>query len=107
MPFYMIRASYSSSATGNLIQHPQHREDAVRKSCEALGGKLHALFFSFGEYDTMLLVEMPDNTAAAAFSLSVEASGAVRQIATTVLLTVDEAIEAMTKAQMDKYVPPK
>ncbi len=59
MPFYMIRASYSSSATDNLIHHPQHREDALRKACEALGGKLHAFFFSFGEYDMMLLVKCP------------------------------------------------
>jgi len=103
----MIRASYSSSATGDLVRHPQHREEAVRKSCAALGGKLHAFFFSFGEYDTVVLVELPDNAAAAALSLSAEASGAFRNIATTVLLTVDEAIEAMTKAQTDRYVPPK
>ena len=64
-------------------------------------------FFSFGEYDAMLLTELPDNKAAAALSLSAEASGAVRMVHTTVLLTVDEAMEAMKEAQTDKYTPPR
>jgi uncharacterized protein with GYD domain len=89
-----------------MVQHPQHREDAVRKSCEALGGKLHHFFYSFGDYDALTLVELPNNKAAAALALSVEASGAARQIHTTVLLTVDDAMEAMKIAQADKYVPP-
>ena len=107
MPFYLIRASYTSAATSNLVQHPQHREAVLRKTCEALGGKMHGFFFSFGEYDAMVLAELPDNKAAAALSLSAEASGALRTIHTTVLLTVDEALEAMKKAQSDNYAPPK
>jgi len=55
----------------------------------------------------MVLAELPDNKAAAALSLSAEASGAVKMIHTTVLLTVDEAIEAMKMAAGDKYTPPK
>jgi uncharacterized protein with GYD domain len=107
MPFYMIRASYSSTASANMVHHPQHREEALRKTCETLGGKMHSFFFSFGEYDAMVLAELPDNAAAAALSLSAEASGAVRNICTTVLLTVDEAMAAMEKAASDKYKPPK
>jgi uncharacterized protein with GYD domain len=107
MPFYLIRASYTSAATSNLVQHPQHREEVLRKTCEALGGRMHHFFFSFGEYDAMVLAELPDNKAAAALSLSAEASGALRTIHTTVLLTVDEALEAMKKAQSDNYAPPK
>jgi uncharacterized protein with GYD domain len=107
MPYFLIRASYTSEATSNLIHHPQHREAVLRKTCEALGGKMHAFFFSFGEYDAMVLAELPDNKAAAALSLSADASGAVKMIHTTVLLTVDEAIEAMKMAADDKYTPPK
>ena len=107
MPFFLIRASYTSTATNNMVQHPQHREKVLRKTCEALGGKMHAFFFSFGEYDAMVLAELPDNKAAAALSMSAEGSGALRAIHTTVLLTVDEAMEAMKSAQSDQYVPPK
>ena len=106
MPFYLIRAAYTGTAAAHMVEHPQHREDAVRKSCETLGGKLHQFFYSFGDYDALALVELPNNKAAAAMALSVEASGAVRQIHTTVLLTVAEAMAAMKTAQSDKYAPP-
>jgi uncharacterized protein with GYD domain len=106
MPFYLVRAAYSSSAAAKIVQHPQHREEALRKSCEALGGRMHQFFFTFGDYDTMVLAELPNNSAAAALAMSAEASGAVRMISTTVLLTVDEAIQAMKQAQTDQYAPP-
>ena len=106
MPFYLIRAAYSGTAAAHMVKHPQHREDAVRETCKSLDGKLHQFFYSFGDYDALALVELPNNKAAAAMALSVEASGAVRQIHTTVLLTVAEAMEAMKTAQSDKYTPP-
>ena len=106
MPYYLAQASYSADAASHLVHHPQHREKALKESCEVLGGKLKEFFFCFGEYDAIALVELPDNRAAAALSLSADASGAVKKIATTVLLTVDEAMDAMKKAQTDKYKPP-
>ena len=106
MPFYLMRAQYSSAGVAAIVKHPQHREEALRKSCEALGGKMHQFFFSFGEYDALVLAELPDNTAAAALSMSAEASGAIGMVDTTVLLTVDEAMAAMKAAQTDQYTPP-
>jgi uncharacterized protein with GYD domain len=106
MPFYLIRAAYSGTAAAHMVDHPQHREETIRKTCETLGGKLHQFFYSFGDYDALAVVELPNNKAAAAMALSVEASGAVRQIHTTVLLTVAEAMAAMKTAQSDKYAAP-
>jgi uncharacterized protein with GYD domain len=106
MPFYLMRVSYTGTAAAHLVQHPQHRENAVRTTCEALGGKMHHFFYSFGDYDAMAIADLPNNKAAAAAALSVEASGAVRQMQTTVLITVAEAMEAMKIAQSDKYRPP-
>lgn len=106
MSFYLVQAAYSQTGAEHLVKHPQHREEVLRKSCEVLGGKLHQFFFSFGKYDVMLIVELPDNKAAAALSLSAEAGGGVRMVHTTVLLSTAEAVEAMKKAQTDKYVPP-
>lgn len=106
MPFFLIRAAYSGTAAAHMVDHPQHREEAVRKACESLGGKLHQFFYCFGDFDAVTVVELPNNKAAAALALSVEASGAVRQIHTTVLLTVAEAMAAMKTAQSDKYAPP-
>ena len=106
MPYFLVQASYSADAAAHLVQHPQHREKALKETCEVLGGKLKEFFFCFGEYDAIAIAELPDNRAAAAMSLSADASGAVKKISTTVLLTVDEAMDAMKKAQTDKYKPP-
>jgi uncharacterized protein with GYD domain len=106
MPFYLIQAAYTDKADAAMIRHPQHREQAIQKTCEALGGKMLHFFFSFGEYDALTIAELPDNKAAAALSLSAEAGGAVRMVRTTVLLTVDETMAAMKMAQTDKYKPP-
>ena len=107
MAFYLIRAQYSSASVEAMVKHPQHREEALRKTCKALGGKMHNFFFSFGEYDAVVLAELPDNKAAAALSMSAEGSGAVTMVNTTVLLTVAEAMEAMKAAQTDQYAPPR
>jgi len=106
MPFYLLQASYSPAGAAHLVQHPQHREEALQKSCHALGGKLHHFFYCFGPYDAIGIAELPDNKAAAALSLSADASGALKQVSTVVLLTVAEAMDAMKKAQTDQYKPP-
>ena len=106
MPFYLIQAAYTAEAEATMIKHPQHREEALRTTCQALGGKMHHFFFSFGKYDALVLAELPDNKAAAALSLSAQAGGAVRMVHTTVLLSVEDAMAAMKTAQTDKYKPP-
>ena len=63
-----------------MIANPQTREDAIGKTCTSLGGKLHSFFFSFGECDAACIVELPDNTAAAAFALGTSSKGAVSEI---------------------------
>jgi uncharacterized protein with GYD domain len=51
-------------------------------------------------------MEAPDNPAAAALSMLVGGSGALSKLETTVLLTMDEAQEAMRKAAAAFYRPP-
>ena len=107
MPFYLLQAVYSPAATASLVEHPQHREEVLRNACAALGGKMHHFFYCFGEYDAMVVAELPSNKEAAALALSAQGSGSLQHHKTTVLLTVDEAIDAMKAAQRDKYVPPR
>jgi uncharacterized protein with GYD domain len=107
MPFYLIEAAYKDSAARALIANPQKRSDVVKKTCESLGGSLQSLFFAFGDYDVVALVELPDNKAAAALALGIGASGALSKYRTTVLMTQDEAMEAMRRAGDISYIPPQ
>ena len=107
MPFYLVQASYSTQATAAMIKSPQDRAAAVRPVIERMGGKLHGLWLSFGEYDAIVIAEMPDNVSAAAVAMAVGSSGGVSAYRTTPLLTTAEAMEAMKKAGGVGYQPPK
>ena len=61
-----------------------------------MGGKLESYHFAFGDTDYFIIVDLPDNNAAAAVSLTIGASGAIAN-RTTVLLTAAEVDEAVKK----------
>jgi len=44
-----------------MVKKPQDREAAARKLAEGVGGKLHHLFFAFGDEDVYALIEAPDD----------------------------------------------
>lgn len=106
MPKYMVQASYSTGSVGDLIANPQDRSESVRTVIERTGGKLESFHYAFGEYDVVAIAEMPDNVSMAALSMAIAASGTLSSFKTTVLLTMDEAVEAMRKAGATGYQPP-
>jgi uncharacterized protein with GYD domain len=106
MAHYLIRASYTPETWAALVKNPSNRREVVRGLVEGMGGKLEAMYFSFGDEDIVVLVEMPDNVGAAAAALAVTASGAFRSYSTTPLMTAEEAMDAMRKAGAVGYRPP-
>ena len=94
--------------TAALIAEPQDRTEVVRPAIEALGGKLvEARAYPFGEYDAIVLYEAPDDTSAAAFALAIAAGGAAKSAKTTRLLSGQEWIESLRKAQGSQYRSPQ
>jgi uncharacterized protein with GYD domain len=63
---------------------------------ESLDGKVEAVYLAFGDYDVIVIADLPDSVAAAALSLNVSATGHVRT-KTTPLLTVEETDRALEK----------
>ena len=98
MPFYLFKGRYSTNSIKAMVANPQDREKEAGKLIEALGGKLHHLFFCFGEEDVIALIEAPDDKTMAAGALVVGASGSMSGGATTKLMTSAEAMEAMKMA---------
>ena len=90
MTRYLYRGTYSrEGAQGLLREGGSKRRAAVEALVTSLGGRLEAFYYGFGETDLYLIVELPDNVAAAAASLVVVASGA-GSWRTTVLLSAEE-----------------
>jgi len=107
MPLYMWQGAYTSEGWAAMIEKPQNRVQAVRPAIERLGGKIRSAFFCFGEYDVILIVEMPDNVSAAALSMAIASGGAIRNSKITVLITPDDGLAAMKKASAAGYTAPK
>jgi uncharacterized protein with GYD domain len=103
MPYSCHQVSYTKEAWARLMQNPQDRLEAVRAPIEKLGGKVHASFFAFGDFDVLAIMEMPDTISAAAISMAFAGGGAVYTIHTTSLLTGSQAFEALRKAGTGGY----
>jgi uncharacterized protein with GYD domain len=103
MPSYLVQVSYSVDALAAMIKKPQNRTEVVRKAIEKIGGSLNGLWFSFGDYDVVALIEMPDNPSAAAFALAIGAGGACKSVKTTPLLSAEDGMAAMKKAESSGY----
>jgi uncharacterized protein with GYD domain len=105
MPSYLLQVSYTSEALSALIADPQNRADAVRRPIERLGGRVVCSWLSFGEYDLVTVIEMPDSVNAAAFALAISAGGSLKTVKTTPLLTLEEGLQAMALARTSGYEP--
>ncbi len=106
MAYFLLQGAYTPESWKSLINKPVDRVEVVRPIIEKLGGKVEGAWFAFGDYDVVLIMQMPDNVSAAAFSLAVAASGAFKSHKTTPLMTIADGLEAMKKAAGTGYQPP-
>ena len=106
MPLYLSRFSYTPETWGRLISNPEDRQKAAKEYIESVGGKLHGFWYAFGSHDGYNLWEAPDDVSMAAVALAISGGGALSSFETTVLLTVDETLDALRKAQEIKYKAP-
>jgi uncharacterized protein with GYD domain len=103
---YLTRFSYTPETWARLAQNPEDRRIAARNYIEAVGGKLHGFWYAFGEYDAYNLWEAPDNVSMAAVAMAISGGGALSKFETTVLLTVEDTMDAMLRARDIRYRPP-
>lgn len=97
MPKFLVKACYTpDGAKGLLKEGGSARRSAVQKLVEGLGGKVECFYFSYGQDDAFVVLDLPDTSAGLALSLAVNASGAVR-ISTIPLITPEEIDAAATK----------
>ena len=106
MPTYMVQASYTTAAWNKLVQRPENRMEALKPVVEKLGGHILSWYYAFGDYDVVVLFDVPSNISAAAFSMAIAGSGAVKEFRTTILMSPDEGFDALLLAQGAGYRAP-
>jgi uncharacterized protein with GYD domain len=106
MPLYLTKFSYTPETWARLLGSPEDRRAAAQEYIESVGGKLHGFWYAFGDHDGYNLWEAPDNVSMAAVALAITGGGALSSLETTVLLTVEETVEALRKAGQIGYRAP-
>jgi uncharacterized protein with GYD domain len=106
MALYLSRFSYTPETWARLIRNPEDRRKAGQSYIESVGGKLQGFWYAFGSHDGYCLWEAPDNVSMAAVALAIGAGGAVTSFETTVLMTVEETMDALRKAEKVRYRKP-
>lgn len=94
MAKYLFEATYTEKGLQAILNEGGSKRfnimgDAIMK----LGGKIEGFYFALGKTDVFLIVNLPDNISASAFSIVTNASEMVK-VKTTVLLSPEEIDEA-------------
>ncbi len=106
MARYLALASYTSEARASLINHPEGRGATLREVIERLGGRIETFDYCFGDYQVATIIEFPDDETMEALLMAVYASGAIKDLKITVLMPMENAVRAMTRARAAGYRPP-
>lgn len=88
MPAYIMLNRYTPQGIGKVKQSPA-RIDALKPVFKANGAEIKQVFFVMGKYDSVLVVEAPDDETCARLSLIIGAAGNVR-VETLRAFTEDE-----------------
>ena len=97
MPKYLLEANYTLEGVKGFIKDGgTKRREAAAAAIKSVGGKMEAFYFAFGNPDAIVIMDAPDNVAAAAASVAINATGAV-QVRTICLMTPDEMDQAVKK----------
>jgi uncharacterized protein with GYD domain len=106
MPKYVVFFSYSTEAVEKLTEQPESRLQAVKGLVESAGGRLESYYLMFGQFDGLLIFEVPSAEMASAISLAVSRTGAVTRIETHELINPDHLPAIASRAKALDYKPP-
>jgi uncharacterized protein with GYD domain len=76
MPTYITLWNYTQQGLENIQDSPE-RLDAAVDLMGSLGGELHAVYLTMGEYDLVTVAEFPDDDAAAKTVIGIAQGGNV------------------------------
>jgi uncharacterized protein with GYD domain len=98
MPIYICQGRYTANALKGMTTHPEDRSQTVRRLFRAGGGKLVSWYLTFGEYDWMVVAEMPNERAMLSAVVAAAEGGSLTDLKTTTALTAEETVQAFQDA---------
>ena len=77
MSIFISLVNYTQDGIAAIKDSPK-RLSVVKRLARNMGGKVKHFYLTLGDYDLVVVYEMPDAATAARFMLTVSATGAVR-----------------------------
>ena len=100
MKSFLILASYNSQTwAARAVKEPKNRLEVANPIIDNLCGKIVCAYLAFGDYDSVAIVDMPDDVTAAALSMALLASSAFKSVKTMPILSWKDAVAAMKQAK--------
>ena len=93
MVTYIVLAKFTDQGIRNAKESPK-RAEAFKQLAKTFGATVKDIFWTQGRYDTVTIVEAPDESSAMSLSLSLGALGNIRT----------ESLRAFTAADMATIV---
>ncbi len=98
MPIFVTQGRFTREYVRGGLAKPEDRQAAIARLCEQAGGRMISLHFTLGQYDFMVLSDMPDAQAAAMLSLVASGAGGIQDVITTQAFTTAQAKELFERA---------
>src|SRR5512136_929492 len=96
MPKYLFYGSYTPEGFRGLMEEGgSKRIEAAKQALGSVGGSLEAFYFSFGESDFYIIVDLPDNitTAAVTFAGNVSGTFMINGVSLLTAAELDETVK--------------
>ena len=93
MPTYISMLRYTQQGI-SAVKNAPARIDAAKEAYRKAGGELKSIYLTLGQYDLVVIAEMPNDEAVGRMALSLGAQGNIRS----------ETMRAFTEAEFKKIV---
>src|SRR5438046_9809164 len=91
MPLFVTQGRVQREYIKGGLAKPEDRHAAISRLCEQAGGKLVSLYFTLGQYDFLVISEMPDAKAASVLAFVATGGGGIEGSGATQAFTAAEA----------------
>jgi uncharacterized protein with GYD domain len=98
MAIFITQGRFTRDYIKGGLATPEDRHAAIARLCEQAGGKLLNLYFTLGQYDFIVIADMPDAQAASVIAFVATGGGGIENSVTTQAFTSAEARTVFERA---------
>jgi uncharacterized protein with GYD domain len=98
MTTYLIEVKYNADAWAAWIRGPHSCAPKIESTLSALGGHLIGFWWASAEFDSLLLADLPDGAALAAFRTFATSLGGIHSFQAVPLLSDEAGVAAIARA---------